>query len=260
MKRILTWLPDDLPRSFAPFVAEADIYDSSCSPEARVYFVDKESGVYLKKAAKGTLKKEAAMYDYFHKKGLAPEVLAFESGDNDWMLTCRVSGEDCTWQPYLDDPVRLCDTTARLLRTLHETSAEACPVPDRTGDYLADARKNYQANIFSNAFLPERWKSISAEEAWHIAEPAGKLMRNDTLLHGDYCLPNIMLDNWQFSGFIDLDGAGMGDRHIDLFWGVWTLQFNLKTHRYGDRFLDAYGRDCIDADILSAIPFFESFG
>ena len=85
-------------------------------------------------------------------------------------------------------------------------------------------------------------------------------MKTDTLLHGDYCLPNIMLDNWQFSGFIDLDGAGVGDRHIDLFWGVWTLQFNLKTNRYGQRFLDVYGRDCIDMDLLSAIPYFEAFG
>lgn len=260
MKRVLTQLPGDLPPSFSSFVADADIYDSSCSPEARVYFLDKGSGFYLKKAAKGALKKEAAMYEYFHKKGLGPEVLAFESGDYDWLLTRRVLGEDCTWQPYLDDPIRLCDTTARILRTLHETDAKDCPVPNRTADYLATTQKNFQANIFSNEFLPKRWKDISAKDAWNIAEQAGKLMKTDTLLHGDYCLPNIMLDNWQFSGFIDLDGAGVGDRHIDLFWGMWTLQFNLKTDRYGQRFLDAYGRDCIDMDLLSAIPFFEAFG
>jgi kanamycin kinase len=85
------------------------------------------------------------------------------------------------------------------------------------------------------------------------------LLKSDTLLHGDYCLPNIILSDWQFSGFIDLDSAGLGDRHIDLFWGIWTLNFNLKTDVWGDRFLDAYGRDRIDNEILSSIGAFEVF-
>ena len=250
----------DIPTVFQSFFQGATIYDSSCSAEAKVWFLDKGPGFYLKKSPKDTLAKEAAMTAFFHQKGLGAEVLGYESGEFDWLLTRRVPGEDCTWQTYLDDPIRLCDTTAQLLRTLHETDTEACPVPNRTADYLATVHKNYQANIFSSEFFPESQKNTTAEEAWKITEQACKLMKTDTLLHGDYCLPNIMLDNWQFSGFIDLDGAGVGDRHIDLFWGVWTLQFNLKTDRYGQRFLDAYGRDCIDMDLLSAIPYFEAFG
>ena len=84
-------------------------------------------------------------------------------------------------------------------------------------------------------------------------------MKNDTLLHGDYCLPNILLDDWKFSGFIDLDSGGVGDRHIDLFWGAWTLRFNLHTDAWCDRFLDAYGRDRIEPEILRAIAAFEVF-
>ena len=260
MKRLLTQIPEGLPQAFLPFSKQADIYDSSCSAAARVWFFDKGPGFYLKKTSKGTLAKEAAMTAFFCRKGLGAEVLVYESGEFDWLLTRRVPGEDCTWQTYLDDPIRLCDTTAQLLRKLHETTREGCPVSDRTADYINGAQKNFKANIFSNEFLPERWKHISPKEAWNIAQQAIKSMKTDTLLHGDYCLPNIMLDNWQFSGFIDLDGAGVGDRHIDLFWGVWTLQFNLKTDRYGERFLDAYGRDAIDSDMLYAIPFFEAFG
>ena len=84
-------------------------------------------------------------------------------------------------------------------------------------------------------------------------------MKTDTLLHGDFCLPNIMLDNWQFSGFIDLDGAGVGDRHIDLFWGMWSLQFNLKTDQYRQRFLDAYGRDDIGESLFPVVAAVEVF-
>ena len=84
--------------------------------------------------------------------------------------------------------------------------------------------------------------------------------QNDTLIHGDYCLPNLLFDGWRFSGFIDLGSGGVGDRHIDLFWGAWTLFYNLKTDAYRDRFFDAYGRDRIDFDRLKAVAAAETFG
>jgi len=93
-----------------------------------------------------------------------------------------------------------------------------------------------------------------------VVQEFSGVLKSDTLLHGDYCLPNIMLNNWTFTGFIDLGGAGVGDRHIDLFWGVWSLFFNLKTDAYRDRFLDAYGRDKVDFEVLRAIGAFEVFG
>ena len=260
MKRVLIQLPDDLPQPFLPFAENATVYDSSCSPEARVYFLDKAEGFYLKKAAKGTLAKEAALGSYFHKKGLAPEVLGYESAENDWLLTRRAKGEDCTDSLYLSDPKRLCDTTATLLRSLHETDFTGCPVPERTRDYLATVQNNYQLGQYDNSLFPHNWRCTSAEEAWRRAAENAKYLQTDTLLHGDYCLPNIILDDWKFSSFIDLGCGGVGDRHIDLFWGVWTLQFNLKTDIYTERFLDAYGRDKANPDVLPVIAAMEVFG
>ena len=79
------------------------------------------------------------------------------------------------------------------------------------------------------------------------------------MIHGDYCLPNLLLEDWRFSGFIDLGNAGIGDRHMDLFWGAWSLRFNLKTDAWCRRFLDAYGRDQIDPELLRSIAAFEVF-
>ena len=93
-----------------------------------------------------------------------------------------------------------------------------------------------------------------------VIKKYGSALKNDTLIHGDYCLPNVMLDDWHFSAFIDVGNGGVGDRHIDLYWGLWTLQRNLNTTLYHDRFLDAYGRDKIEPEILRAIAAFEVFG
>lgn len=261
MKRQLIQLDrDTIPCQFHGFLDNAVIYDSSCSPAARVYFLDKGPGFYLKTATKGSLQKEAVMTRFFHSKGLAAEVMAYQCLEADWLLTTRVPGEDCCHSVYLDDPTRLCDTTAELLRMLHSTDFTGCPVPDRTADYLAAARQNFEAGAYDTSLFPDNWGYTSAEEAWRIVENNGKYLKSDTLLHGDYCLPNIMLDDWRFSGFIDVDHGGVGDRHVDLFWGIWSLQFNLKTDRYRQRFLDAYGRDLVCEDTLRTIAAIEVFG
>lgn len=74
-KTSLSALPFDVPRELERFVSGAQVYDSSCSPEARVYFLDKDGGYYLKTAKKGSLQKEAQMTAYFHSMGIGAEVL-----------------------------------------------------------------------------------------------------------------------------------------------------------------------------------------
>lgn len=261
MKRtLLKRLPDDLPQHIEHFISNSDVYDSSCSPEARVYFIDKDSGYYLKTSAKGTLEKEADMTAYFHSKGLGTEVLGYFSKTSDWLLTAKVTGEDCTHEEYLSDPKRLCDMIALELRRLHELDYSDCPVMNRMTDYLALADNNYKTGNYDKSAFPDSFGYRSTEEAYSVLTDGRDAFRCDVLLHGDYCLPNIMLKDWKLSAFIDLGNGGAGDRHIDLFWGAWTLNFNLKTDRYRDRFFDAYGRDKIDKEMLKIVAAAEVFG
>lgn len=259
-KTLLETLPDGLPSDIRRFTDGAAVYDSSSSPNATVYYLDKGSGFYLKRADKGQLKKEAAMTAYFHAKGLGTEVLQYVSDDFDWLLTAAVVGNDCTHEDYLSHPERLCDTLAEELRRLHETDCSDCPIPNRMADYLAAAEENFRTGNYDQTNFPDSFGYCSAEEAHAVLTAEKDALQSKVLLHGDYCLPNIILDNWKLSGFIDVGNGGVGDRHIDLFWGVWSLWFNLKTDRYGKRFLDAYGRDKADESILRIVAAAEVFG
>lgn len=249
-----------IPEAFHSILTGAPVFDSSCSPEARVLFVDRDGGYYLKSAPAGALKMEAAMTGYFHNKGVSTEVLAYETDADDWLLTRRVPGEDCTHGMYLAQPERLCDILGQRLRLLHEMTFDGCPVPDRMESYRELAEQNYRTGKFDNSHFPDSFGYASAEEAWSVITRQGHLLKSDTLIHGDYCLPNVMLDDWRFSGFIDVGNGGVGDRHIDLFWGIWSLGFNLKTDRYADRFLDAYGRDRVETELLRIVAAYEVFG
>jgi len=248
-----------IPESFHPLLLQSPVFDSSCSKEARVYYIDQDGGLFLKAAPKGTLQQEAQMDAFFHSKGLGPEVVQYLSEEKDWLLTRRIPGEDCTHPDYLADPKRLCDTTATLLRQLHETDVSRCPITDRNETYLRTARQGMLAGAYEEDLFPGHWGFSSPEEAWDTVQRYGTLFRPDVLLHGDYCLPNTLLTNWRFSGFIDLGNGGVGDRHIDIFWGAWTLFFNLKTEAYCGRFLDAYGRDRIQPELLRTVAAMEVF-
>jgi len=247
------------PERFRPLLAGTKVYDSSCSQDARVWFLDTEGGLYLKTAPAGKLETEAKMTAYFHSKGLGAEVLAYHRNSRDWLLTRAIPGEDCTFPAYLDDPKRLSENLGLLLRRLHSVDISDCPI-DRTASYISGARNMYKSGYYDTSLYPDNWGYHCAEDAWNVMEENAHLLKRDVLLHGDYCLPNVMLHDWKFSGFIDVGNGGIGDRHIDLFWGVWTLGFNLKTDAYGDRFLDAYGREDVEEEMFPIIGAFECFG
>ena len=248
---------EDFPAFLHPYLG-GRVYDSSCSPQARVFFFE-NAGVYAKRAERGSLEKEAKMTSFFHTLGLSVEVLAYVSEEHDWLVTAAADGEDATHPTYLGDGRRLAATLGEALRALHETEAIGCPIPDRTGDYLRTVETNAAAGIFDPAFFGEG-RTPTAAEALALVRDAAPALSSRVLLHGDYCLPNVLLRDFRITHFIDLGSGGIGDRHIDLFWGAWTLGFNLGTDRFRDEFFSAYGRELIDRDLLLAVAAAECFG
>lgn len=247
---------ENIPTQFHKLLEGAEVYDSSCSPEASVMYIDRDCGYFLKKAPLGSLKKEALLACYFHKKGFTAPVVEYLTLEDDWMLSERVLGEDATHSTYLGDPRRLAIKSAEILRALHETDFSDCPVKTRMSDYFDTVDENYKEGALDLSYA----NFATADEAYRTTVEGRNILKNDTLIHGDYCLPNFLMQNWNFSGFVDLGNGGVGDRHVDLFWGAWTLNFNLHTDEYRDLFFDAYGRDKINEDALLVVSAAEVFG
>ncbi|HKW59119.1 MAG TPA: phosphotransferase [Candidatus Dormibacteraeota bacterium] len=70
--------------------------------------------------------------------------------------------------------------------------------------------------------------------------PFGVRKRGHVLIHGDYCLPNVLVDEGRFSAVVDVGLAGLGNPETDLAAGVWTLQYNYGKG-FARPFLEAYG-------------------
>jgi kanamycin kinase/aminoglycoside 3'-phosphotransferase-2 len=70
--------------------------------------------------------------------------------------------------------------------------------------------------------------------------PFGEAVPGHVFIHGDYCLPNVLVEQGRLAGLVDLGRAGLGDPRDDLAAGVWTLQYSFG-RGYAPEFLDAYG-------------------
>jgi aminoglycoside phosphotransferase len=70
--------------------------------------------------------------------------------------------------------------------------------------------------------------------------PFGAAKPGNVLIHGDYCLPNVLVSEGKLSGLVDLGRSGLGDPRDDVCAGLWTLQYNYGKGFARD-FLDAYG-------------------
>ena len=86
--------------------------------------------------------------------------------------------------------------------------------------------------------LGEILRTIHATDA--VDCPFGTRKRGHVLVHGDFCLPNVLVTDGVLTGLIDVGQTGLGDPRQDLAAGVWSLQYNFGPG-HGREFLDAYG-------------------
>ena len=60
------------------------------------------------------------------------------------------------------------------------------------------------------------------------------------MCHGDYCLPNILIEEGRATGYLDLGELGVADRWWDLAAATWSLTWNLGPG-FEELFLAEYG-------------------
>jgi aminoglycoside phosphotransferase len=131
------------------------------------------------------------------------------------------------------------------LALLHQMSTVGCPFDQRIARQIDAARRR----VAAGRVREDDFDAIRAgRRATHLLDEllATRPADEDLVFtHGDFCLPNIILDRGatgqvQIAGLIDCGRAGIADRHQDLALAVRSI-----VHNFGDAcvrpFLEAYG-------------------
>lgn len=117
---------------------------------------------------------------------------------------------------------------AETLRTIHAVSLDDCPFDQRAGVLVETAARNLRRGQVDDREFDTPWQEYSAEDM--LAELRATLPRDEDLVwvHGDYCMPNILIDpdTVTLGGVIDWGSAGIGDRHFDLALAARSITYN----------------------------------
>ena len=166
-----------------------------------------------------------------------------------WTLMTRISGEMSCADAYRTDPHRLVRVLAEAMQKLWTIDISDCPVDQSPAAKLARARKIVEAGavdmdlVDPETFGENGFSSPAALLQW-LQENAPEF--EPVLTHGDFCLPNIFLKEWDFSGFLDLGRSGAGDKWTDIAILWRSLRDNFGGH-YGEAVAGFHPDELFDA-------------
>ena len=156
------------------------------------------------------LERETRVLRWIDGRLPAPKPLFYlAKGWWEYQLTTEVPGTP-SYQLERSERMNAVKLVAGALRTIHGLDARGCPYMNTVANRIGEARSSKD---------PETQKALDGLEA---SKPDEDLV----FTHGDYCLPNIILDGGTLSGVIDWDHGGLGDPYADLEACMWSISYN----------------------------------
>ncbi|MCA9297626.1 MAG: aminoglycoside 3'-phosphotransferase [Phycisphaerales bacterium] len=172
-----------------------------------------------------------------------PEVVASGAdGPVEWLITSALGGRDATHPDLRRDPSALTRILARGLRRFHDsTPVDDCPFDFRLPAAIGHVRARFAAGLIdAERDFHEEFAHLTPSGAVGLLESTHPQSEDLVVCHGDYCLPNILIEDGRATGYIDLGELGVADRWWDLAVATWSLTWNLGPG-HEERFLEEYG-------------------
>jgi len=245
--------PESIQRVLEGYVTSGENYRTSS--EAEIYLFQKKGAPNLFfKIGSGDvdapLVNEKNAMDWLDGVLQVPRVVAYDKVENkEYLITERILG--LSSHELRVDKALTVRILAEGLRAIHAVDIDGCPFPDCCADALIlNAEHNIAEGIVTAELLAEYNDSRTLDEALAEARSLTPKCEALVLTHGDYCLPNIMIDKGKLSGFIDWGSVGIGGRHRDFVAVEFSVRRNLGDE-WVEPFFDAYGRDDYDEDVMA---------
>ena len=203
--------------------------DRKTGSEARVFrFVRPGAeGRYLKISSSrrdASLEREAERMRWLTGKLPVPEVICYHrEGAVEHLVTTELPGTSSHGAERRGDVPGLVQLLAAGLRMIHRVPADGCP---------------FGATI--TELLAENLPRVPDPEVLDYLREGRPESEDLVFTHGDYFLPNILVDRGRLGGFIDWGHAGVGDRYRDLSSCAWSVGHNLGKE-WIPHFFAAYG-------------------
>ncbi|WP_455709972.1 phosphotransferase [Nocardiopsis alba] len=194
-----------------------------------------------------------------------PEVLGSGADEGEsWLAMRALPGSPASDEWPAGERDRVVDLLAHAARELHATPWGDAPFDRSLPSVLVEVRERVVSGLVDRSWAIAGKEGPPAAVVLEQLESLAEELGDGTLMvsHGDFCLPNVLIDETGAAGFVDVGRAGLADPHSDLADMTRSLRSHMNP-QYGEasahRFLDAYGRDGVDPERLRLHDLLESF-
>lgn len=208
---------------------------------------------YLKTAPAGSVvsfRAEVERLNWLSNRLPMPQVIYYRQSEaGEYLLLSEIAGLMACDGAFKTRPVEVVKLLAGGLRKLHSLDLSQCPLNSRLNNRLETAWQRMQAGLVDETDFDEKRQGIPAPALFEELLRTRPTNEDLVFTHGDYCLPNVILEPGYntISGFIDLGLSGVADRYQDLALGVRSLEYNLGREWVGLLF-EEYGSGLKEVD------------
>jgi len=214
--------------------------DVGCT-QAKVYrFSDNKGNVlYLKiDKADEVFRRERDVLLWLDGKVPVPQVKCWHERDGfAYLLMTEAQGHMCCCGET--DTVRKpVESTIKLLAdgllALQGIDTSDCPFDNNLENKLKQALYNIENNLVDM----DGWESnnnFDSPVTLYNWLDKNRPKEDLCFSHGDYCLPNIFIDDTKISGFIDVGRGGIADKYQDIALCVRSIGYNLREFEQAER-------------------------
>lgn len=175
---------------------------------------------------------EHTMLDWLADKLPVPQILqSIQETEYNYLLMSRAKGEFACSDYWLNRPDQLVKILAQGLKLLWNVPIQNCPYNFCLNHKLMIAEQNVRNKTYNTEDAEQGTYGDSGFESPEALLSWLKDHRpNEDLVfsHGDFCLPNIFINQNRISAFIDLGRSGIADRYQDIALCYRSLKHNFS--------------------------------
>ncbi len=196
--------------------------------------------LYLKialKETKVTFHPEVERLRWLKGRLSVPEVIFYRQDEaGEYLLLSEIAGKMSCDPAFEAEPFQVVKALAAGLKMLHSLEIKDCLFDARLKTTLEAARQRMKAGLVDETDFDEKRQGRTAAGLYAELIKTRPARENFVFTHGDYCLPNIILNpaGGKVSGFVDPGRCGVADRYQDLALAARSLAYN-----WGEKFVPA---------------------